>query len=94
MSVPAWPARLGLTYRQVDYWTRCGWLRPEREPVGSGHQREWSAAELRVAADMGRLVRLGIRPEVAGRAARAGRAGQVLSLLDPAPCVGGPGRPA
>lgn len=63
---------LGLSYRQVDYWTRLGYLHAIRPDVGSGKLRLWPESEVRVAARMGRLVRAGVSPADAERVARGG----------------------
>ncbi len=60
----------GLTYRQVDYWVRRGYLRPEHATDGSGSVREWPAEELAVGERMGRLVAAGMAPVAAAVAAR------------------------
>lgn len=36
----------GVTYRQLDYWTRKGILTPEAATPGSGYARRWSPADL------------------------------------------------
>lgn len=77
----------GITYRQLDYWVRAGYLHPvpmggkERaEPVdgGTGNWRDWPNEELRMAREMGLLVAAGLIPEVAHRVARNRRTGRVL----------------
>ncbi len=60
----------GLSYRQLDYWARQGYLHPERDGDGSGHARQWSPEELAVAETMARLVAAGIPPATAVRVAR------------------------
>ncbi len=60
----------GATYRQLDHWSRRGWLRPDGGGRGSGRPREWSRTEVEVATTMVRLVAAGITPEAAHRAAR------------------------
>lgn len=62
-------AKAGISYRQLDYWSRCGFLRPEGE-VGTGHPRDYPAAEVAVAVRMGRLVRAGLTATVAAKVAR------------------------
>lgn len=63
--------RLGITYRQLDYWVRKGYLRPEGEASpGTGIARQWPAAELDIARRMGRLVAAGFPPERAAAFAR------------------------
>lgn len=41
--------RSGLTYRQLDHWTRLGLLQPERASSGTGHARHWPEEEVQVA---------------------------------------------
>lgn len=60
-----------VSYRQLDHWTRRGWLRPEHKG-GSGRVRHWPSEELFVAQRMGRLVKAGIVAPVAARVAREG----------------------
>lgn len=72
-NVPAThPAdELGVTYRQLDYWTRKGYLLPTMTSGrGSGHRRTWPDEEVWIARTMGRLVAAGIEPAVAASAAR------------------------
>jgi DNA-binding transcriptional MerR regulator len=64
--------RLGITYRQLDYWSRQGWLRPATPANGSGTRREWTNDELAVAARMAKLVNAGLPPNIAADAARKG----------------------
>lgn len=69
------------TYRQVDYWTRAGYLRPAsgNPTPGSGHRREWDETELDVALLMGKLTEAGLMPRAAALVARqhVGGAGEV-----------------
>lgn len=58
------------TYRQLDYWTRVGYLHPTDQSPGSGVPRVWPDDELLVAATMARLVAAGLTPEAAHRVAR------------------------
>lgn len=46
-------AGTGVSYRQLDYWTRHGWITPTVAANGSGSYRRWAKA------DRQRLVRLG-----------------------------------
>jgi DNA-binding transcriptional MerR regulator len=62
----------GITYRQLDHWIRRGHLHPDNATAGSGIAREWSNDELAVAVRMARLVKAGLSPEHAARAAREG----------------------
>lgn len=64
-------ASLGISYRQLDYWTRRGLIRcdDERTP-GSGVRRTWEPAELRVAERIGRLARAGVALDLAAHIAR------------------------
>lgn len=63
-------ATTGITYRQLDYWTRRGYLRPDNAGCGSGRQRRWSAAEQRICTLIIRLCRAGLD---LGRAAEVAR---------------------
>jgi hypothetical protein len=51
-----------LTYRQVDYWTRAGYLHPIGDPCpGSGNDpREYSDDQVALACQMSRLTKAGI----------------------------------
>ena len=45
----------GISYRQLDYWTRLGVIKPEQEAKGTGTARRWSPiqiVELRVIAGL------------------------------------------
>lgn len=64
-------ADLGLTYRQLDYWVRKGWLQPEHAQCGSGTHRQFDGQELVIARRMSRLVGLGFEPSLAARVARS-----------------------
>lgn len=85
------PDALGITYRQLDYWTRIGLLHPgRRDPArhGSGTARTWTAAELEVARAMGKLTAAGLPPRAAEQVARAGSPceiapGVLVQLLPP-----------
>lgn len=61
----------GVTYRQLDYWTRCGYVRAEQEEAGPGFPRGWSRGEVEVLALLARLVRCGFSPARASVIARA-----------------------
>lgn len=63
----------GMTYRQIDYATRKGFLKP-LHVGGTGYSREWTHAELEVARLLGRLTepRVGLSLETAARIARSG----------------------
>ena len=60
---------LGISYRQLDFWVRQGYLKPTHGG-GSGVPREWPEEEVRVAEAMARLVAAGFRPAVAAKVAR------------------------
>jgi hypothetical protein len=63
-------AALGVTYRQLDYWTRRGYLHLTTPTPGYGHPRTWPPGELAVAERMARAVRAGLTPHAAHKAAR------------------------
>ena len=59
-----------ISYRQLDYWVRKGYLRPDRPAAGSGTQRGFSPAEVAVARRIVQLVSFGLPPGDAADAAR------------------------
>jgi DNA-binding transcriptional MerR regulator len=63
-------AHPALSYRQLDYWSRSGYLRPVQAKPGSGTDRAWPEAEIRVANMMARLLTAGLELAVAARVAR------------------------
>ena len=67
-----------ITFRQLDFWCRAGYLQPDRlwrgKRLGSGSVRSWPKTELEVARKMGRLTRAGILPSLAASVARSGEA--------------------
>jgi hypothetical protein len=74
ISTPQMVAEAGITYRQADYWSRTGLLRPYvGHQAGRGQGgvfRLWDAEEVRVARLMGRLVAASLSPSVAAVLAR------------------------
>lgn len=64
-------ADLGITYRQLDYWVRQGYLKPRGGHPGTGFSRAFSDEERRIAVAMARCVRAGFTPVAAARVARA-----------------------
>ena len=60
-----------LSYRQLDYWTRRGYLRPDVPDVGTGYVRTWPREECDVARLMQRLIRAGLSVSKAAKVARA-----------------------
>ena len=68
--------QIGVTPRQLDYWSRRGWLRPQRQvsrrgTADSGTPHRWDSGELEVARRMGVLIRAGLSPVRAAAFARA-----------------------
>jgi hypothetical protein len=61
----------GPTYRQLDWWTRKGYLKVVNDGCGSGYARQWSATERAAAATMARLVAAGLTVQAAHRVARS-----------------------
>lgn len=59
-----------LSYRQLDHWTRCGYIKTRTNKKGSGHPRDYSDAEMAVAVRMARLVNRGFTPKAAAQIAR------------------------
>lgn len=58
----------GATYRQLDYWTRKGYIRVEGK--GSGRQREWPSREVKIASLIKLLSDGGFEIDVAAGIAR------------------------
>lgn len=58
----------GVSYRQLDYWCRQGYLRVPGN--GTGNRRQWSATELQVAERMAKLVKVGFTVPAAAEIAR------------------------
>jgi hypothetical protein len=81
----------GLTYRQIDYAVKRGFLNPGRrhDRTGTGFARIWPRGELDVACRMGLLVGAGVALEVAAVVARSGeaRTEAVLAALRPGPSL-------
>ncbi len=64
--------RIGVSYRVVDYWARKGVLCPSvTSAAGSGSQRLYSREDVRVAAVLVVLTRLGLGTVALGVAATA-----------------------
>lgn len=61
---------VGLTARQVNYWTNKGYLRLAQPCNGSGHALDFEPGEVAVAALMAVYVMAGLTPAAAERAAR------------------------
>jgi DNA-binding transcriptional MerR regulator len=49
----------GISRRQLDYWTREGFLLPWAEVHGSGHPRHYASWQIPIAQRMRDLTRLG-----------------------------------
>lgn len=71
-AIPDALRQTGISYRQLDYWVRQGWLRPEYPHAGSGTRREWTNDELDVAVRMAKLVKAGLAHDIAANVARKG----------------------
>ena len=51
-------ALAGVTYRQLDYWTRVGIVAPSiSAAAGHGSRRAWSAADVAAVAAVGEAAR-------------------------------------
>jgi hypothetical protein len=60
----------GITYRQLDYWTRQGYIVPHIAAKGSGSQRHYSIAQVVTIAIVAAMVRQGMKPSSAFTFAR------------------------
>jgi DNA-binding transcriptional MerR regulator len=70
----------GITYRQLDYWTRRGFLEADSATPGSGRYRSYSQIEVLVATLMVRLIEAGFTVEAAHSIARDIAAGRPAML--------------
>lgn len=60
----------GVSYRQLDYWIRAGYVKPMGDPgPGTGNAREFSWVQVQIATWMARLVKAGFTPAAAARIA-------------------------
>lgn len=70
--------RAGVTYRQIDYWTRVGLLEPIKPDVGRGRTLLFADDQIPIAQYMGQLTDLGVQPrtarDIAGQLVDQGRA--------------------
>lgn len=72
--------RCDITYRQLDYWIRQGFIKGALP--GTGNMRNITNAEFRVLECMASLVKAGVTPPVAGRMARRLARGRTARLAD------------
>lgn len=61
----------GCSYRQLDYWVRCGAIRPDAEARGSGSQRGFTARQVEIVGVMAQLAGLGVPVRMLGEVAGA-----------------------
>lgn len=69
-----------ISYRQLDYWVRQGYVK--LPPTGSGSQRSFSIDQQNFVVEMADLVRAGLLPDLAHRAVTAERAGRPVFIGD------------
>lgn len=58
----------GITYRQLDWWCRQGWLRDNAE--GPGSSRSFNATDVRVATALKKLREVGCGGEILAEASQ------------------------
>jgi hypothetical protein len=81
-------ALTGATYRMLDYWATCGYVKPERQQrvagtkLGSGVMRLWPMAEVSIVRRMVRLIGAGLSVEVAAGLARECTPGKPITIGD------------
>lgn len=65
--------KAGITYRQLDHWTRAGYIPGNRRLVdrGSGTPRFWTRAECAFVTRLAQLERAGINIRIAAEAIEA-----------------------
>lgn len=66
-------ALAGISYRQLDYWTRVGYIDVPVVAPGQGTQRRWTAPEAAQVLVLARVASLTRDLEVAARVARLAR---------------------
>jgi hypothetical protein len=62
--------RARISYRQLDYWTRAGYVHTAPREPGQGHPRLYGHDEVFVALVLAALVHAGVQLDAAGPAAR------------------------
>ena len=67
MTGPEAAQLAGITYRQLDYWARCGWVTPSAVDDGSSRRRRYRPAEVVRLALLGHLGRSGVDVRAASR---------------------------
>jgi hypothetical protein len=84
LTVPQMLALSGITYRQLDYWTRTGLLHAiGQDCPGTGRNRSYSEAEMRIARAGRRLLVAGFEVGMALAYARQlVQGGQPLVIAD------------
>jgi len=70
VTTPAVMEATGATYRQLIWWVRSGYCRPDNADRGTGYPMLWPPTEVRVARLMVRLLSLGFHLEQAAVMAR------------------------
>lgn len=50
----------GVTYRRIDYWVRCGYLRPANPAPGTGYARSFTVEDAVRVATIDELSQLGV----------------------------------
>lgn len=71
---------MGISYRQLDHWSKEGYLRPHHADTGG--QRIWPDEEIRIGRMMARLVAVGITPSYAAKYARVAVIDKTPMLLE------------
>lgn len=59
-----------ITYRQLDLWTKAGYLGEGSKETGSGKAREYSRSEITLLERIILFVAAGVRPQIAAAIAR------------------------
>jgi DNA-binding transcriptional MerR regulator len=63
-------ARAHITYRQLDHWTRRGYISPSNGQTGTGVGRQWTRAEADHIRRMAALIQFGVEQKTAAAIAR------------------------
>lgn len=75
----------GITYRQLDYWCRCGWLGDSLRWRGSGNFRTFTEAQAALIHVTARLIYAGFTASAAVRIAK-----EIDGLADYSPAASPP----
>lgn len=80
MNAPELAEHAGVTYRQLDYWVRAGYVKAKPGHQGSGHLREFSYVQSQQCAWMARLVKAGFTVDKAAAMAHGDKQARMAAM--------------